>query len=426
MLFFKSTQKKEIVQAQRLLRHGKKVYAYRWDVLSEADREALKAAIETLKNLLKRKEQDEPLLRSASEVLQKILKKTGGTFYPVKFIPENTEVFLVAAILAIGIRTFFFQPFVIPTNSMYPTYYGMTPYVYTEASEPPNFLKRVWRMVTLGASHYNLKAKTGGDVKIPIVERGIAQRGFIQYKIVQGRKWFGLLPDQKREYAFFVNGELHRIRVPYDFPLDKVIVETFFAKSGSMSELFRSVMSGDGDNVEVTPHGVYLKTSKYVKRGDSIVNFDILLGDVLLVDRMRYHFCKPRVGDPFVFAVDSTVDRMKTWDPGKFFIKRLVGEGGDELKVEPPVLYRNGRPIEGSEAFKLNAERVGKYPGYTAYGALEGGKSVLIPVGYFYGMGDNSPESGDSRMFGPIPAESAIGKPFFIFYPFTQRWGLAK
>lgn len=40
---------------------------------------------------------------------------------------ENVEVFLVAAIVAMAVRTFFIQPFKIPTGSMQPTLYGIFP-----------------------------------------------------------------------------------------------------------------------------------------------------------------------------------------------------------------------------------------------------------------------------------------------------------
>ena len=36
---------------------------------------------------------------------------------------------------------------------------------------------------------------------------------------------------------------------------------------------------------------------------------------------------------------------------------------------------------------------------------------------------DNSYNSHNSRYFGPVSKEAVI-KPFFIYYPFTKRWGL--
>ncbi len=41
--------------------------------------------------------------------------------YPNATIRENVEVLLVALAVAMGIRTFFLQPFKIPTGSMQPT-----------------------------------------------------------------------------------------------------------------------------------------------------------------------------------------------------------------------------------------------------------------------------------------------------------------
>src|SRR5208283_2793249 len=45
--------------------------------------------------------------------------------YPHAEWRENVEVFLVAIVVAMGIRTFFLQPFKIPTGSMQPTLYGV-------------------------------------------------------------------------------------------------------------------------------------------------------------------------------------------------------------------------------------------------------------------------------------------------------------
>src|SRR5215472_9165154 len=45
--------------------------------------------------------------------------------YPNPVWRENIEVLLVAIAVAMGIRTFFLQPFKIPTGSMQPTLYGV-------------------------------------------------------------------------------------------------------------------------------------------------------------------------------------------------------------------------------------------------------------------------------------------------------------
>jgi signal peptidase I len=57
------------------------------------------------------------------------LEETAGKWlkpYPNAAIRENIEVLLVALAVAMAIRTFFAQPFKIPTGSMQPTLFGVT------------------------------------------------------------------------------------------------------------------------------------------------------------------------------------------------------------------------------------------------------------------------------------------------------------
>lgn len=420
-MLFNNPLKSTLHKARELLRHAKKVQAYRSDIIGANDATILVANIASIEQLLIEKTPDLSSVKHAIIDLETILKRVGGTLYPVRFLPENIEVFLVAALLAIGIRTYFFQPYIIPTNSMYPSFYGMTTKTYVD--EKPSFIDNAINFLKLGADHEELKANTTGEVYVPVFNKKAAfyNPGIIKFQVVKDRKWFGLFPDLKREYAFYIGGELQKIRVPLDFSLSDAILSTYFPQIKSERELNNRVF--DGELVEMTPIGPAIKTGKIVKKGDDIINFDILKGDMLIVDRMSYNFVKPKIGSPIVFRTTN----IKEYDEDKYFIKRLVGLPGDKLEVKPPVLYRNDAPIEGSEAFDLNANRVGLYPGYTNDGKyLPYGESVTVPEGHFFAMGDNSPFSGDSRFWGFVPEKDTVGRPIFIFYPFTSRWGIPK
>jgi signal peptidase I len=150
-----------------------------------------------------------------------------------------------------------------------------------------------------------------------------------------------------------------------------------------------------------------------VQRGDPVLRFDILTGDQLFVDRLSYHFMRPKVGQGFVFRTDH-IPRIGKAD---YYIKRLVGLPGDTIAIRPPQIIRNGQPISGADAFELNSHQVAPYTGYTD-----------PPLGSeeFFAMGDNSSNSADGRYWGFVPGDDVIGRPIFIYYPFTKRWGPAR
>ena len=96
------------------------------------------------------------------EELHKQMEKLEGVAnkwlkpYPNANYRENIEVFLVALAVAMGIRTFFVQPFKIPTNSMWPSYYGMTAETFVDGHEP-GLVAKAARLVTLGAMNYSVE-----------------------------------------------------------------------------------------------------------------------------------------------------------------------------------------------------------------------------------------------------------------------------
>ncbi|MDR1590677.1 MAG: signal peptidase I [Puniceicoccales bacterium] len=421
-MFLKKDKIKET--AKYLLSVTRKIENYRKDILSKEQLAILSRARTQINEAL-------ALPRTEAyknfETIEQSLKSIGGDIYPVTGLVENAEVFLFAAILAIAVRIFFFQPFRIPTNSMWPTYAGMT---FELVDSHKNIFERLKRWTLFGASNVNVQAPDTGNLQIPIMtseDKVGPYGGILYYRVIDTRK-FWLFPTKEREYTFVV-GEHHvTLRVPLEFSFDDVALETLFPKAKSWKEVLdhrpsrcfkRLKLNKDGHEDRVH----YFDTGIRKSAGEDLFNFDILSGDMLFVNRMSYHFSMPKIGDPFVFRT-RTIEGLRYDD--KYFIKRLVGLPGDILHVEGTTLYRNGTPIEGAEAFERNRKQIDKYPGYTNTGLLEEGYEVEVPENHYFAMGDNSPHSYDSRGWGFVPNREVVGKAVFILYPFTRRWGCSK
>ncbi len=390
---------------------AEKVYHYRRDVLAAPLLSELLARMQALRQALKDRA-DAAKLKLAIEALEDVLRRTGGKIYPKSSLVENVEFFLVAAIVILGIRTYFVQPFKIPTNSMWPSYHGMTGEVFKSTSEEPGFVAQGFRFVTELAKPIRIDAPAEGEVSIVFNTAS----GRAAFRDVPGRKWF-VIPTTLREYQLNVGGAVVPVRVPADFDLDRVLQEAFF------------------DGLDGYPRGRavngtlgLLRTGKRVARGERVLSFDILTGDQLFVDRMSYHFVRPKIGDGFVFRTGH-LPELHAMIPGspkdQYYIKRLVGGPGDSLEIRDYALLRNGEPIEGSPAFDLNAKREGRYPGYRNEGRMYEGSKLEVPADRYAAFGDNSASSLDSRFWGTIPAKDVVGRPLLIYYPFTRRWGPA-
>src|SRR5690554_281501 len=111
-MFLRSEQKKMRRNAANWLRLADKVYHYRHDLLKDSELQDLVGARNQLQESLRRNE-DASKLKLGVERLEDVLRKHGGPYYRRSGWTENVEVLLVAAILAIGVRTYFVQPFKI-------------------------------------------------------------------------------------------------------------------------------------------------------------------------------------------------------------------------------------------------------------------------------------------------------------------------
>lgn len=409
-LFRPNPLKKKRKSAEEWLQLANKVYHYRRDLLPESELDNLKKTAGELETVFKKKDQaTEKEYEEAIIALEKVLQRTGGEFYPRNWITENVEMVMVAAILALGVRAFFFQPFKIPTNSMYPTYNGMIHVVHHAGNPEPGPAEKVIRLLMFGASTYQVAAPADGEL---LISTNVAS--------AQGRNFF-VFPSQEAALTFYVGSATATLQVPADF-------------AGQLRKIFDEMQQQDGRRwslVKVPGVGPCLKTGRQYKRGETMISFEILSGDALFVDRFSYHFVPPRAGDPFVFRTDG-IPGMDAGDRGKYFIKRLAGEPGDRLEIREPALFRNGETATGSVGFEKNGLREGEYDGYFYADRLGNapylrqGQVVTIPERMYFALGDNSDESKDSRVWGFVPQDQIVGKAVFIYWPFTPHWGISR
>ena len=447
--------------AREILRLGEKALAYRRDVLTEGKVKKLELSVSELSRVLKSKPVLINELEEKAEELDNQLKESGGLYYHKKGWVENIEVLMVAAIVVIGIRSFFLQPFIIPTNSMYPSFFGMQPNLYSDATEAPSIMERGLDKILLGASHYKLELENSGNLYL-ILQNGGSFR-FANATFPNGR--FFLFPKTVKEYVFEIGGKEQILQVPAEFDFDTLIAQKF-AGIESLRDLPLIIAQDQG----FTGNRLKLSEKNY-RKGDLAIAFDILLGDALFVDRMTYNFVKPKAGDPAVFRTGSIDDFNRQINTpvksfigeDKYYIKRLVGEPGDQLQMivpdniftngtdvrkgTPGIMYRNGKVLSAKVAFDENNKRVKElaknpnadnplnYPGYRAEGLLTNKEIITVPQksdsnnptglnGYF-AMGDNSTDSLDGRAWGYVPENEIIGRAFVVYYPFTKRWGLS-
>ncbi len=430
--FLLSENAKMRSHASRWLEMAERIRDYRRDLLSAAQLEQLETAQAALKGLVKQKA-TAAAVKAGIERLEGVMKGCGGRMYPASSMVENVEFFLVAAIVILGLRAYFVQPFKIPTNSMYPSYYGMTAETFA-AGEEPGPLGKVARLATLGAMNYSVTAPADGEVLMAVFPDYMTPA----FAEKPGRSFF-IFPTTLHQYGFSVAGQEVRLEVPGEFQLElgRVFDQTFRGSAPNLRAALRQGRQKAGQDLESSPwrvrggvnpvdtRVVWVPTGKMVHKGEKIVSFDILTGDLLFVDRISYNFVPPRVGSGFVFKTGN-IPALRDEEGDKYFVKRLVGLPGDTLEVKPPVLWRNGQPIDGSPAFQRNAQRDGLYPGYVNSGSLAAGATITVPERSYFAMGDNSPYSRDGRAWGFVPEKDVVGRPLFIYYPLTKRWGPAR
>jgi signal peptidase I len=136
------------------------------------------------------------------------------------------------------------------------------------------------------------------------------------------------------------------------------------------------------------------------------------IGDRIIVDKLAVRFGTIHRGDILVFKSPPTENCGGA--PVSDLIKRVIGLPGDHLYSVGNTIYVNGTKL--NEAWP-HLEPLGT-PIATANNPI-----VVAPNHYFM-MGDNHPDSCDSRFWGTIPRSDIIGKAFVRIWPLNRLGSL--
>lgn len=120
------------------------------------------------------------------------------------------------------------------------------------------------------------------------------------------------------------------------------------------------------------------------------------VGDRILVNRLAYQYGSINRGDVIVFESTS--------EPGIDVVKRVIAIAGDTIEVKQGQVILNGQPL--AEPY-ISFTDSSTFPVRT------------VPEGNVFVMGDNRPNSQDSRYWHPpwLPVQNIIGKAFITYWP---------
>ena len=120
-------------------------------------------------------------------------------------------------------------------------------------------------------------------------------------------------------------------------------------------------------------------------------------GQYVLVNKVAYVFHAPERGDVIVFEwpVDTT----------KNLIKRVIGLPGDKIVITGSTVTVDG--------VTLNEPYISSPQNFS-------GKVINVPANDYFVMGDNRPDSDDSRDWGFLPRNYIIGKAVMVYWPISN------
>ncbi len=130
----------------------------------------------------------------------------------------------------------------------------------------------------------------------------------------------------------------------------------------------------------------------------------------VLVNKLSYRLHDIHRGDVVVFDRVTTDGTAVQHDD---LIKRVIGLPGDTVSISKCVVSVNGKPtdepyLNDYDLAQDNLDDRCRIPEMAL---------TTVEDGHIFVMGDNRPQSFDSRMFGTIDEKLVVGRAFVIIWP---------
>lgn len=167
----------------------------------------------------------------------------------------------------------------------------------------------------------------------------------------------------------------------------------------------------------------------------------LLIGDHVLVNRIALapetrwakfiHYRDVHRRDIIVFfkpTVEANGQHL-------YLVKRVIGIPGDHIHLVDGTVFVNG--VKQNEPYAQVANEFFPYrddfpdvqpptdSDVTAEWALDlpnhiQNGDLVVPKGYYFAMGDNRPDSLDSRYWGFVPRANIVGRPLLVYWSFKS------
>ena len=317
---------------------------------------------------------------------------------------ELVESFFVIMVVFLGIRTYYLQPFRIPTGSMQPSLNGIIIHPLEDGAIP-SAPKRWMDAITHGSSYVDITIDSPKTIT----------------KI-----------QQEQYLMIFTRSVIH---------FSDFSTVTIPCARGELTNYLKETD----------------KLDRMLNPGEKLICARIDAGDMVVVNRMAYHFRKPERGETFVFDTRGINTYMSAEMPDQsnasHYIKRLCGVPGDTLTFNTPELIVNGAPAQEATLRRVAQGEAPYNP--TGYHYVQPPKPTQNPatdipamlwysslamtaykptmqldnnadtpnVREYAAFGDNTVNSLDSRYWGPVHQFNVLGPAVITIWPFTNHWG---